>query len=185
MIRGILRGRIFGILSVRRTLFSRTLMKVCNISMVFYAGERREYVKLTLLQLRAGCLQLSPTCLAGGTVFPVSKAGGRQRVVWHGSRASEAASSPPPPRHLAYPCVFGFICALRSAIAGRGLTNLCSLVRFDRSWLGPWSGCLGSLKQGPPRHKSPSFSRVQRVATMTTFIRLPLVGRWASLGVLQ
>ena len=45
----------------------------------FYAGERKEHINLTLAQLRAGCLVLSDTCQGGGTIFPVGKAGGRQR----------------------------------------------------------------------------------------------------------
>ena len=75
----------------------------------FYAGPRAEYVRLTLLQLRAGCLELSTSCTGGGTVFLVKKAGERQRVVWHGSKVSAAASKPPAPQHLASPSVFGFI----------------------------------------------------------------------------
>ena len=71
--------------------------------------EGSEYVRLTLLQLRVGCLILSPDCVGGGTFFSVKKAGGRQRVVWHGARVIEAAAAPPVPRHLASPCFFGFI----------------------------------------------------------------------------
>ena len=58
----------------------------------FYAGARSEYVKLTIAQLRAGMLRLSSWCKGGGTVFPVQKHNGRQRVVWHGSRVSMAAA---------------------------------------------------------------------------------------------
>ena len=47
------------------------------------------------------------TCAGGGTVFPVGKSDGKsQRVVWHGTRVSLAASKPPVPRHLADPAVF-------------------------------------------------------------------------------
>ena len=76
----------------------------------FYAGDRREYVALTVLQLRAGLLELRTQCSGGGTVFPVGKAGGKaQRVVWHGTRVSKAAARPPAPLHLASPAAFGLL----------------------------------------------------------------------------
>ena len=75
----------------------------------FFAGERLEYIRLCLRQLKAGLLSLSRSCLGGGTVFPVEKADGRQRVVWHGTRCSEVASRPPKPRHLANPSVLSFL----------------------------------------------------------------------------
>ena len=72
----------------------------------FYAGERSEYVGLTVRQLRAGLLRLATESRGGGTVFPVAKAGGTaQRLVWHGTRVSLAAARPPAPRHLADPSV--------------------------------------------------------------------------------
>ncbi len=75
----------------------------------FYAGPRSDYVQLCVRQLCAGMLTLARTCLGGGTVFPVDKANHRQRVVWHGTRVSDAAAAPPKPRHLASPSVFGFV----------------------------------------------------------------------------
>ena len=73
----------------------------------FYSGARSEYIKLTVRQLRAGLLRLGTSCAGGGTVFPVGKSDGKsQRVVWHGTRVSLAASKPPVPRHLADPAVF-------------------------------------------------------------------------------
>ena len=75
----------------------------------FYAGPRAEYVQLCVRQLRAGMLRLGRACRGGGTVFPIKKANDRQRVVWHGTRCSKAASSPPKPRHLANPSVFSFL----------------------------------------------------------------------------
>ncbi len=74
-----------------------------------HAGERSEYVALTVRQLKAGLLELAPRCRDGGTVFPVGKNDGNQRLVWHGTRVSRAAARPPPPRHLASPTVFGFL----------------------------------------------------------------------------
>ncbi len=75
----------------------------------FYAGERGEYIALTVRQLRAGLLELAADCVGGGTVFPVGKRRDRQRLVWHGTQVSRAAARPPPPRHLANPAVFGFL----------------------------------------------------------------------------
>ena len=52
-------------------------------------------------------LVLNRHCKGGGTVFPAGKSGGKaQRVVWHGTRVSEAAAKPPAPRHLADLSVF-------------------------------------------------------------------------------
>ena len=48
-------------------------------------------------------------CCGGASVFPVGKAGGKQRVVWNGTRASLAAARPPRPRHLADLAVFGLL----------------------------------------------------------------------------
>jgi hypothetical protein len=67
----------------------------------FYAGVHQAYVGLTLRQLRAGLLELGPTCEGGGTILPAVKRGGRQRAVWHGARVSLAAARPPAPRLLA------------------------------------------------------------------------------------
>ena len=76
----------------------------------FRSGPRSEYVALTVRQIRAGLLRLATECKGGGTVFPVAKSGGSaQRLVWHGTRVSEAAAHPPPPRHLADPSIFGML----------------------------------------------------------------------------
>ncbi len=75
----------------------------------FYAGERQAYVDLTVRQLRVGLLELRSCCRGGGTVFPVAKTSLKQRLVWHGTRVSDAAAPPPPPRHLADPAAFGFL----------------------------------------------------------------------------
>ena len=50
----------------------------------FHSGERSEYVAFTVRQLRAGLLRLAESCRGGASVFPVGKAGGKQRVVWNG-----------------------------------------------------------------------------------------------------
>ena len=42
----------------------------------FYSGDRREYILLTVRQLRAGLLRLAPSCNGGASVFPVGKSGG-------------------------------------------------------------------------------------------------------------
>ena len=47
----------------------------------FDAGPQKEYVQLTLHQLRAGCLVLGDAYRGGGTLFLVGKAGNRQRAV--------------------------------------------------------------------------------------------------------
>ena len=101
----------------------------------FYAGAREQYVRLTIRQLQSGLLQLYSACRGGGTVLPVQKAGGRQRLVWHGARVSEAASDPPPPRHLADPAVFGFLC-LRQGAQLR-VTKRDALTWFDQLWRCP------------------------------------------------
>ena len=75
----------------------------------FYSGPRCEYVQLTARQLKAGLLRLSSFCTGGASVFPVGKSEGNQRVVWNGTRISEAAARPPPPLHLADPAVFGML----------------------------------------------------------------------------
>ncbi len=75
----------------------------------FYAGDRCQYLDITVRQLRAGLLVLLSECRGGATVFPVGKTGGRQRLVWHGTRVSLAAAKPPAPRSLATPAVFGLM----------------------------------------------------------------------------
>ena len=47
----------------------------------FHSGERSEYVSLTVCQLKAGLLRLAASCRGGASVFPVGKAGGKQRFV--------------------------------------------------------------------------------------------------------
>ena len=75
----------------------------------FHGGQRREYVALTARQLRAGLLRLHSSCRGGASVFPVGKAEGKQRVVWNGTRVSNAAVRPPPPLDLADPAAFGLL----------------------------------------------------------------------------
>ena len=73
----------------------------------FRAGERLEYVRLVVAQLRCGKTVLADHVRGGGTVFAVAKGdGSRQREVWHGARVSAAAICPPRPRHLASPSAF-------------------------------------------------------------------------------
>ena len=64
---------------------------------------------LTARQLRAGLLRLAVSCRGGAYVFPFGKAGGKQRVVWNGTRISLAAARPPAPLHLADPACFGML----------------------------------------------------------------------------
>ena len=75
----------------------------------FYAGERAEYVALTVRQLRCGKTALLSTVISGGTVLPVAKFDGLfQREVWHGTRVSNFCAKPPPPRFLGVPlCLRG------------------------------------------------------------------------------
>ena len=75
----------------------------------FYSGDRKEYIHLTVRQLKAGLLRLAVTCSGGASVFPVGKSGGKQRVVWNGTRISQAAARPPAPPHLADPACFGML----------------------------------------------------------------------------
>ena len=49
------------------------------------------------------------SCRGGASVFPIGKAGGKQRVVWNGTRISLAASRPLAPLHLADPASFGML----------------------------------------------------------------------------
>ena len=42
-------------------------------------------------------------------MFPVGKAGGKQRVFWNGTRVILAAARPPAPLHLAGPASFGML----------------------------------------------------------------------------
>lgn len=72
----------------------------------FYAGERDEYVRLVVAQVRCGKLGLADSVAGGGTVFTVAKGDGAQREVWHGKRVSGAARRPPRPEHLASPTAF-------------------------------------------------------------------------------
>lgn len=74
-----------------------------------FAGQSVEYVKICVRQLRAGLLSLAHSCSAGSAVFLVIKAHGRQRVVWHGTRCSEAAAKPPKPRLMSNPSVLAFL----------------------------------------------------------------------------
>ena len=75
----------------------------------FHSGDRCEYVALAERQLRANILRLATSCRGGASVFPVGKAGGKQRVVWNGTRVSLAAARPPAPLHLADPASFGML----------------------------------------------------------------------------
>ena len=52
---------------------------------------------------------MATKCLGGGSVFPVGKPGGKQRVVWNGTRLSQAAARPSAPPHLADPACFGML----------------------------------------------------------------------------
>ena len=72
----------------------------------FTAGRRDEYIKLVVARLRNGQLGLVSEPLAGGTVFPVSKAGGRLREVWHGKALTQQTVRPPKPPGLAGPSAF-------------------------------------------------------------------------------
>ena len=76
----------------------------------FYAGQRAEFVALLVRQLRCGKSCLRKKIKGGGTVFVVAKSDGiKQREVFHGSRVSEAASTPLPPLFLASPASFRLI----------------------------------------------------------------------------
>ena len=76
----------------------------------FSRGDRDEYAKLVVRQLRSGKLGLSISCKGGGASFAVGKPGGdRLREVWHGKLVSEAACPPPKPRHLASPTALALL----------------------------------------------------------------------------
>ncbi len=72
----------------------------------FYAGQRDEYLKLVVRQLRCGKVCLAESVHGGGTIFPVGKSSGNQREVWHGSRVSAAAARLRRPPNLASPTAF-------------------------------------------------------------------------------
>ena len=72
-------------------------------------GQRAEYIKIVVAQLKAGNLGLASRVIAGGTVFGRMKANGcTMRIIWHGSAVSQCASRPPLPPHLASPACFAF-----------------------------------------------------------------------------
>jgi hypothetical protein len=104
------------------TLVSPQLKSLINVPAIFptrHEGLRHfgsitgrvrpEYIALTVRQLRCGMLRLASQCNGGASVFAVGKAGGKQRVVWNGTKLSAAASRPPAPRHLADPAAFGML----------------------------------------------------------------------------
>ena len=104
------------------TLVSPQLKSLINVPAIFptqHEGLRHfgsingrvrpEYIALTVHQLRCGMLRLASQCNGGASVFAVGKAGGKQRVVWNGTKLSAAASRPPAPRHLADPAAVGML----------------------------------------------------------------------------
>ena len=94
-------GEVAAMISDASVVFPRVPEGLDRFS-TFHAGDRCEYLKLTVELLRCGKLRLRHSVLGGGTVFPVAKSDGiNQREVWHGSRVSEAAARPPRPRLLA------------------------------------------------------------------------------------
>ena len=65
--------------------------------------DKGEYVKYVAKQLHCRKVVLRADCKAGGTVFPISKSSGKQRIIWHGEALSEATVAPPKPPCLASP----------------------------------------------------------------------------------
>ena len=104
----LIRGELGSAISDAKTIFPCPPPGLDSFP-TFHSGSRWEYMALTVRQLRAGLLHLAGSCKGGASVFPVGKAGGKQRVVWNGTRISLAAPRPPPPVHLADPCSFGLL----------------------------------------------------------------------------
>ena len=72
-------------------------------------SERRQYIALVVVQLRAGKLALSSRILAGASVFGRVKSDGkRMREIWNGSLVSQAATRPPPPPDPVPPSCFAY-----------------------------------------------------------------------------
>jgi len=65
--------------------------------------DRMAYLKYVKLELAAGKVELTPCIQGGGSIFGVSKSGGRVRPVWNGTRVSEASLKPPKPQYLTGP----------------------------------------------------------------------------------
>ena len=65
--------------------------------------DRKEYARYVAKQLRCGKVELRATCRAGGTIFPITKTSGKQRVIWNGEALSAATAAPPKPACLASP----------------------------------------------------------------------------------
>ena len=66
------------------------------------ARDRPGYVSFVVKQLRCGKVVLRSACTAGGTIFPIQKSSGKQRVIWHGEALSEATRQAWPPRPLCF-----------------------------------------------------------------------------------
>jgi len=67
------------------------------------ARDRAEYAKYVVKQLQCNKVVLRSDCKAGGTVFPIKKSSGKQRIIWHGEALSEVTEPPPKPPCLASP----------------------------------------------------------------------------------
>ena len=158
----------------------------------FSAGAREEYAKLIALQLRCGKLGLARSCAGGGTSFTVGKPGGnRLREVWHGRRVSQAAQTPPAPRHLASPTALSFLeCSKDRPLRVSKRDASCwfdqlALPSSLRRYMASRPSPLISWSRPVCRAKSSFFTwRLDMTGARDSFFRFTTCGRWALLGPL-
>ena len=142
----------------------------------FYSGERAQYILLTARQLRAGLLRLATSCRGGASAFPVGKPNGKQRVVWNGTRISQAAARPPMPPHVADPAVFGMI-DIPSGVQLRATKRDC------RTWFDQLAvhDDIGSFFGRPRVLRAELLNSVEPMIATVSY-RVRVFGRWDSLG---
>ena len=66
-------------------------------------GDREEYAKLVVRQLRSGKVGIGDSVFASETIFAVGKSNGNLREVWSGHTISTYARTPPKPPNIASP----------------------------------------------------------------------------------
>lgn len=87
-------------------IFASELAATSSGQPMVNAEQRREYVRLTVRELKGQKLRLRSQVMGLGGVFAVGKPSGAQRKIWDGSLMSKWAAEPPKPRRLANPSSF-------------------------------------------------------------------------------
>jgi hypothetical protein len=87
-------------------IFASELAATSSGQPMVNAEQRREYVRLTVRELKGQKLRLRSQVMGLGGVFAVGKPSGAQRKIWDGSLMSKWAAKPPKPRRLANPSSF-------------------------------------------------------------------------------